>query len=66
MANDYVYLLICWMAWVSLKPRSILLLTGLPNATKYSMLCAACRNQRRVLLMLDAMMLAIILVTQYA
>ena len=51
------------MVWVSLKPRSRLLVTGLPYATKYTMLCSVCRYRRSVTLMLDAMMLTATLVT---
>ena len=52
-----VEVLICWMGWVSLKPRSRLLVTRLPYTTKYPMLCSVRRHCRSVTLMLDAMML---------
>ena len=54
------------MEWVSLRPRSRLLVTGLPYATKYTMLCSVRRHHRSVMLMLDAVMLTSMSVTQYS
>ena len=51
------------MEWVSLRPRSRLLVTGLPYATKYTMLCSVRRRRRSVMLMLDAVMLTTMSVT---
>ena len=66
MGNVYIWLLICWMAWVSLKPHSRLSVTGLPYATKYTMLCSGCRHHRSIMLMVDAVTLPSKLVTQYS
>ena len=52
------------MEWVLLKPCSRLLVTGLHYATKYTMLCSMRRHHRSV--MLNAMMLTTMLVTQYS
>ena len=51
------------MEWVSLKPCSRLLVTGLPYATKYTMLCSVRRHHRSITLMLDAVMLTKMLAT---
>ena len=66
MGNYYVCLLICWMVWVSLKPRSRLSVTVLPYATKYTMLCSVHRHCRSVMLMLDAVTLISTSATQYS
>ena len=54
------------MVWVSVKPRSRLLVTELPYATKYTMLCSMHRHRRSVTLMLDAVTLTSTSVTQYS
>ena len=45
------------MEWVSLRLRSRLLVTGLPYATEYTMLCSIRRHRRSITLMLDTVML---------
>ena len=54
------------MGWVSLKPRSRLLVTRLPYATKYTMLCSVHRCRSSVTLMLDAVTLTTMSATQYS
>ena len=51
------------MGWVSLKPRSRLLVTELPYTTKYTMLCSMRRHRRSITLMLDAVTLTTMLAT---
>ena len=66
MGNIYICLLICWTVWVLLNLRSRLSVTGLPYATKYTMLCSVRRRCRSITLMLDAVTLTSMSVTQYS
>ena len=53
------------MEWVSLKPRSRLLVTGLPYVTKYTMLFSMHKRRRSITLMLNAVTLTTMPATQY-